>query len=42
MKSHPLLVQLETVTKPEKILAGAKHASQTFSLPSQNNNDGNL
>jgi hypothetical protein len=30
------------VTKPEKILAGAKHASQTSNLPSQDNNDRNL
>jgi hypothetical protein len=30
------------VTKPEKILAGAKHASQTPNLPSQDNNDENL
>jgi hypothetical protein len=30
------------VTKPEKILAGAKHAFQTSNLPSQDNNDRNL
>jgi hypothetical protein len=33
---------LSAVTKPEKILVGAKYASQTSSLASQNNNGGNL